>query len=106
MPKIDVRKEDLAILNKTALTLRTTGEAVDIDDKLKELINACNKDLDFLQTRLNSQLDNGFPRRTESDSMGQIEVPGDRYWAAQTQRSLHHFSIGKDIMPIEVIHAL
>ncbi len=106
MPKIDVTKEDLAILNKTALTLRSTGEAVDIDDKLKELINACNKDLDFLQTRLNSQLDNASPRRTESDSMGQIEVPGDRYWAAQTQRSLHHFSIGKDLMPIEVIHAL
>jgi fumarate hydratase class II len=106
MPKIDVTKEDLAILNKTAQTLKSTSEAVDIDDKQKELINACNKDLDFLQTRLNSQLDNASPRRTESDSMGQIEVPGDRYWAAQTQRSLHHFSIGKDLMPIEVIHSL
>ena len=38
--------------------------------------------------------------------MGEIKVPADRYWAAQTQRSLHHFSIGKDLMPIEVIHAL
>ncbi len=43
--------------------------------------------------------------RTESDSMGEIEVPADRYWGAQTQRSLHHFSIGNDIMPKEVITA-
>ncbi len=32
--------------------------------------------------------------RVESDSMGEIEVPSDRYWGAQTQRSLHHFDIG------------
>ena len=38
--------------------------------------------------------------------MGQIEVPGERYWGAQTQRSLHHFAIGNDRMPIELIHAL
>ena len=37
--------------------------------------------------------------RTETDSMGPIEVPADRYWGAQTQRSLHHFSIGDDRMP-------
>jgi fumarate hydratase class II len=37
--------------------------------------------------------------------MGSIEVPSDRYWGAQTQRSLHHFSIGEDRMPIEVVHA-
>jgi fumarate hydratase class II len=43
--------------------------------------------------------------RVESDSMGEIEVPADRYWGAQTQRSLHHFSIGDDRMPIEVIRA-
>jgi fumarate hydratase class II len=47
--------------------------------------------------------------RTESDPIGEIEVPADRYWGAQTQRSLHHFSIGDpagDRMPIEVVHAL
>ena len=33
--------------------------------------------------------------RTETDSMGAIEVPADRYWGAQTQRSLHHFAIGR-----------
>lgn len=43
--------------------------------------------------------------RIESDSMGEIEVPADRYWGAQTERSLHHFNIGKDIMPREMTHA-
>lgn len=45
-------------------------------------------------------------RRPESDSMGAIDVPAEHYWGAQTQRSLIHFSIGVDRMPIEVIHAL
>jgi fumarate hydratase class II len=43
--------------------------------------------------------------RMESDSMGTIEVPADRYWGAQTERSLHHFSIGDDRMPLEVVRA-
>lgn len=43
--------------------------------------------------------------RTESDSMGKVEVPSDVYWGAQTQRSLHHFDIGYDIMPSELIRA-
>jgi fumarate hydratase class II len=44
--------------------------------------------------------------RTESDSFGPIEVPSDRYWGAQTQRSRQNFRIGHDHMPIEIIHAL
>jgi fumarate hydratase class II len=44
--------------------------------------------------------------RLETDSMGQIEVPADRYWGAQTQRSLIHFAIGDDRMPREMIRAL
>ncbi|HUA00235.1 MAG TPA: hypothetical protein VMB02_07895, partial [Candidatus Aquilonibacter sp.] len=44
--------------------------------------------------------------RTESDSMGKIEVPADRYWGAQTARSLIHFDIGTDTMPPELIRAL
>jgi fumarate hydratase class II len=44
--------------------------------------------------------------RLESDSMGEIEVPSDVYWGAQTQRSLKHFNIGFDVMPCEVIRAL
>jgi fumarate hydratase class II len=43
--------------------------------------------------------------RTEFDSLGTVEVPADRYWGAQTQRSLQHFSIGNDHMPIEVYRA-
>ncbi len=43
--------------------------------------------------------------RTESDSMGEIEVPSDRYWGAQTQRSLHHFDIGVETMPTPLIRA-
>jgi fumarate hydratase, class II len=44
--------------------------------------------------------------RTETDSFGPIEVPSDRYWGAQTQRSWQNFRIGKDRMPIEIVHAL
>jgi fumarate hydratase, class II len=43
--------------------------------------------------------------RTESDSLGTVEVPGDRLWGAQTQRSLEHFSIGADLIPREMITA-
>jgi fumarate hydratase class II len=43
--------------------------------------------------------------RREFDSMGDVEVPADRYWGAQIQRSLEHFSIGRDRMPKEVYHA-
>ena len=43
--------------------------------------------------------------RIESDSMGEIEVPADRYWGAQTQRSLHHFDIGSETMPKPLIRA-
>lgn len=43
--------------------------------------------------------------RLESDSMGKIEVPSDKYWGAQTQRSLEHFAIGNDVMQKELIQA-
>ena len=44
--------------------------------------------------------------RTEKDTMGTIEVPADRYWGAQTQRSLEHFRIGEDHFPREIVRAL
>jgi fumarate hydratase class II len=44
-------------------------------------------------------------KRKEIDSSGEVEVPADHYWGAQTQRSLVHFSIGDDHMPKEVYHA-
>lgn len=43
--------------------------------------------------------------RLEQDSMGTITVANDRYWGAQTERSLHHFAIGFDVMPRELIRA-
>ena len=43
--------------------------------------------------------------RTETDSLGDIEVPADRLWGAQTQRSLVNFPIGEEIMPLALIHA-
>ena len=51
---------------------------------------------------------NGFNEsniRRESDSLGEVEVPSDKLWGAQTQRSLEHFSIGKDLIPREMISA-
>jgi fumarate hydratase class II len=46
------------------------------------------------------------PTREETDSLGAVEVPAHRYWGAQTQRSLHHFSIGDDHMPKAVIRGM
>ncbi|MGB4851754.1 MAG: class II fumarate hydratase, partial [Ignavibacteria bacterium] len=43
--------------------------------------------------------------RTEHDTMGEVKVPSDKYWGAQTQRSKDNFKIGNNLMPIEVIHA-
>ena len=43
--------------------------------------------------------------RIESDTMGEIDVPADRYWGAQTERSLHHFAIARDTMPPAVVRA-
>jgi fumarate hydratase, class II len=44
--------------------------------------------------------------RTETDSFGPLEVPADRYWGAQTQRSLHNFRIGTERMPVPLVRAL
>src|SRR5437660_12069608 len=41
--------------------------------------------------------------RKETDSLGVVEVPADKLWGAQTQRSLEHFSIGEDLIPREMI---
>src|SRR5215467_9780104 len=46
------------------------------------------------------------PTRKETDSMGEIAVRADRYWGAQTERSLHHFSIGQEHFPRPMIRAL
>src|SRR5215831_8567753 len=43
--------------------------------------------------------------RKETDSLGEVQVPANKLWGAQTQRSLEHFSIGKDLIPREMIGA-
>ncbi len=45
-------------------------------------------------------------KRIERDTLGKVAVANDKLWGAQTQRSLQNFKIGKDIMPIEIIHAM
>jgi fumarate hydratase, class II len=60
--------------------------------------------LSNLNYKPGATLDDGH-WRVEFDSMGEVKVPADRLWGAQTQRSLIHFSIGNDRMPIEVYHA-
>src|SRR3982075_4287312 len=46
------------------------------------------------------------PMRIETDSFGPIEVPADRYWGAQTERSRRNFRIGQDRMAVPIVHAL
>jgi fumarate hydratase, class II len=48
----------------------------------------------------------GSKTRTESDAFGPLEIPADKFWGAQTERSLHNFRIGTERMPIELVHAL
>src|SRR5471032_2670873 len=55
---------------------------------------------------MSEAIEKSVKTRTETDSMGGIEVPVTAYWGAQTQRSLKHFDIGFDVMPREVIRAL
>ncbi len=43
--------------------------------------------------------------RIEKDTMGEIQVPADKLWGAQTQRSRENFKIGTERMPLEVVHA-
>jgi fumarate hydratase class II len=43
--------------------------------------------------------------RRERDSLGEVNVPADRYWGAQTERSIHNFQVGSEVMPIEIIRA-
>ena len=45
-------------------------------------------------------------KRVEKDTLGNVSVENDKFWGAQTQRSLQNFKIGSDIMPIEIIHAM
>jgi fumarate hydratase class II len=56
-------------------------------------------------SQASSEQKQNIATRIETDSMGEIKVPADKYWGAQTQRSLLHFNIGDDVMPREMIRA-
>jgi fumarate hydratase class II len=56
--------------------------------------------------KMTAQTQTSNQTRTETDSMGPVQVASDKYWGAQTERSLHHFNIGFDTMPREMIRAL
>ncbi len=58
-----------------------------------------------MTTTTTSEIEAGGIRK-ETDSLGVVEVPADKLWGAQTQRSLEHFSIGKDLIPREMIRVL
>ena len=51
------------------------------------------------------EMDSKMEYRIEHDTMGEVKVPADRYWGAQTQRSFENFKIGRQQMPEEIIHA-
>src|SRR5712692_2280064 len=69
----------------------------------RQPIRADSKDLSRMKATSRSTVK---ATRSESDSMGTIEVPSDRYWGAQTERSLIHFAIGQDRMPRSLIRAI
>src|SRR5689334_7004706 len=57
------------------------------------------------QRRVLQPMSTDHPSRVETDSLGPVEVPAGKLWGAQTQRSLEHFSIGRELMPAEMIRA-
>src|SRR5437016_4314382 len=57
------------------------------------------------KSKMNTTKPTNSQFRVETDSLGEVKVAGDRLWGAQTQRSLEHFSIGKDLIPREMITA-
>jgi fumarate hydratase class II len=61
--------------------------------------------IELTDAKQKSSVPDGDPSRVESDSLGEVRVRADRLWGAQTQRSLEHFSIGKDLIPREMISA-
>jgi fumarate hydratase class II len=58
------------------------------------------------QTRAKSRAKTRRKTRVESDAFGPLDIPADKLWGAQTQRSLHNFRIGSERMPIEIVRAL
>ena len=77
------------------------------DESFKNVINSFNRKLhDYNCLAKDQYIQNIMASRNEFDSFGKIKVPDDKYWGAQTQRSIKNFKIGKVNVPIELIHAI
>lgn len=108
MPKVEISEVDLKIINKTFKILETIIHDNN-DAKYKDLkkpIKLNIKDLHNIKSRLQNQLHETKKYRVEKDSLGEIKVPDNMFWGAQTQRSLNHFSIGNNKMPLEIVYSL
>lgn len=82
----------------------TSGVFTGIFPPLRSLLilfPQAREDLEMTET----DIDGSEPVRIEADSMGEVRVPANRLWGAQTQRSIEHFSIGTDLMPRQLIPA-
>src|SRR6202521_715393 len=104
---------DFGPLRKTLRNRRRITPRIMIGSEINTDVAADAQEIRSLSTHTDpatkahakSPIESPIKTRTESDSMGKIEVPANVYWGAQTERSLLHFNIGRDTMPPELIHA-
>ncbi len=110
MYTLDFSKKDIEIIDTICKILEPANSNAiqEIFDKSGDSINTYNsiKDLQIRLHKQKFQFSKSNNMRNETDSMGKIKVISDRYWGAQTQRSVEHFSIGNNPMPLEIIHSL
>jgi len=110
MYTLDFSKKDIEIIDTICKILEPANSNAiqEIFDKSGDSINTYNsiKDLQIRLHKQKFQFSKSNNMRNETDSMGKIKVTSDRYWGAQTQRSVEHFSIGNNPMPLEIIHSL
>ena len=110
MYTLDFSKKDIEVIDTICKILEPANSNAiqEIFDKSGDSINTYNsiKDLQIRLHKQKFQFSKSNNMRNETDSMGKIKVTSDRYWGAQTQRSVEHFSIGNNPMPLEIIHSL
>lgn len=110
MYTLDFSKKDIEVIDTICKILEPANSNAiqEIFDKSGDSINTYNsiKDLQIRLHKRKFQFSKSNDTRNETDSMGKIKVTSDRYWGAQTQRSIEHFSIGNNPMPLEIIHSL
>ncbi len=105
MTRINLSKQDVITFDKIIEYLKL----LEINEPQKQIFFSDSVFLENLQTLQNilyNEVENTPEYRLEKDSLGEVKVPANRYWAAQTQRSIHHFSIGNNLMPLELVYSL